>query len=476
MNALGCTQLEMFLNAYTPIFHRAACEIIQSLQSGNAFSKSAWNTHLQQAYGINKRHANGVISFAAGAVESAKACRANHIKTLAGQLKSTLVWIKKSQKKLKDGQKFYAKKNWQHSKTGCRFPLSCSLQYRSTNWQNLKFQIHHKQRKAYLLTRKIQCLKVAPIRVSIPRGHALIVGSKDETMGNQACQWDGNQIKIRVPRCLEPRFGKYVTSEIGDFPRKVNRLPELGAKTWQFYRKAKKWCVTVQFTPLPVKRISRHSAYGAIGIDMNPGSIGWAYVDRDGNLKAHGKIPLQMGLPSGKQDAQIVDACLQLVNLAKLYACPVVCEELDFSKKKTQLREKGRQYARMLSGWAYSRFYELLNSTLSNRGVYWMAVNPAYSSLIGLVKYLKMYGLGSDEAAALVVARRGMRLSENMPIPITASLAVKSGQHVWGLWNQLNKHIQQLGMKRHCFYSASNWGSLVKQSGLQSLNCKPQGA
>ena len=83
---------------------------------------------------------------------------------------------------------------------------------------------------------------------------------------------------------------------------------------------------------------------------MNPGSIGWAYVDQDGNLKAHGKIPLQMGLPSGKQDAQIVDACLQLVNLAKLYACPVVCEELDFSKKKTQLREKGRQYARMLSG------------------------------------------------------------------------------------------------------------------------------
>ena len=68
MNALGCTQLEMFLNAYTPIFHRAACETIQSLQSGNAFSKSAWNIHLQRFYGINKRHANGVISSAMGAV------------------------------------------------------------------------------------------------------------------------------------------------------------------------------------------------------------------------------------------------------------------------------------------------------------------------------------------------------------------------------------------------------------------------
>ena len=296
MNALGCTQIEMFLSAYAPIFHRAACETVQSLQSRGAFNKSVWNTHLQQTYDINKRHANGVISFAMGAVESAKECRAAHIKTLAGQLKSTLAWIKKSQKKLKDGCKFYAKKNWQHSKTGCRFPLSCSLQYRSTNWQNLKFQVHHKQRKAYLLTRKIECLKTAPIRVSIPRSQALIVGSKDETMGNQACQWDGSQIKIRVPKCLESRFGKHVTSEIGDFPRTVNRLPELGAKTWQFYRKARKWCVAVQFTPAPVKRVSRPSAYGAIGIDMNPGSIGWAYVDGDGNLKAHGKIPLQMGL------------------------------------------------------------------------------------------------------------------------------------------------------------------------------------
>lgn len=120
---------------------------------------------------------------------------------------------------------------------------------------------------------------------------------------------------------------------------------------------------------------------------MNPGSIGWAYVDSDGNLKAKGQIPLQMGLPSGKQDAQIVDACLQLAALATTYACPVVCEELDFTEKKKQLGERGRKYARMLSGWAYSRFYQLLGAILANRGVDLLTVNPAYSSLIGLVKY-----------------------------------------------------------------------------------------
>jgi hypothetical protein len=58
----------------------------------------------------------------------------------------------------------------------------------------------------------------------------------------------------------------------------------------------------------------------------------------------------------------------------------------------------------MLSSWAYSEFFRQLNSVLSNRGIELITVNPAYSSMIGLVKYMKMYGLASDEAAALAIA------------------------------------------------------------------------
>ena len=88
-------------------------------------------------------------------------------------------------------------------------------------------------------------------------------------------------------------------------------------------------------------------------------------------------------------------ACLELSALAIKYKCPVVCEELDFSTKKEQLRELGTKYARMLSSWAYSEFFKLLNSILSNRGIELLTVNPAYTSVIGLVKYLRMYGLAS---------------------------------------------------------------------------------
>jgi IS605 OrfB family transposase len=464
MTALGFTSLEMFLSEFSSIFHAAASVTVNHLLSATEpFNKSAWNTHLQQTYGISKRHANGVISHSKGLVDSTRECSKHHVKTLRGKFKSIQKWIDSAERKLKNARKFYRKRNWINSKTGCVFPLSCSLKFRDTNWQNLRFQLHNKKRRRYQLTKQIEHLSVAPIKVKVPRHQVLIVGSKDETCGNQACQWDGETIHIRVPSCLESKFGKYATSKIGNFDRTVNRLPEAGAKTWHFYRKNGRWCVAVQFTPAPVTQISRPRDYGCIGIDMNPGSIGWAYCDKDGNLQKKGKIPLLMGLLKGKQDAQTVAACLQLSGLAKAYACPVVCEELDFSDKKEQLSERGRKYARMLSSWAYSRFKQLLSSILSNRGIELILVNPAYTSVIGLVKYVRMYGLASDEAAGLAIARRGMNYEERLPSAINAYLEVNSLKHGWHWWSKVNTLLKQSGVNRHTFYSISNGESLVNR-------------
>jgi IS605 OrfB family transposase len=346
--------------------------------------------------------------------------------------------------------------------------MSCSLRFRDTNFSNLEFQIHGKKRKLYKFQQQIQHLKAAPITVSVPHDQVFIVGSKGEAWGNQAAQYDGTNLKIRVPACLEDRFGKYVSSDIGNYDRKINRLPECNnetAKTWHLFRKDSAWKVAVQFTPLKVKSTVRHSSYGCIGIDMNPGGIGWAYVDCDGNLKAKGQIPLQMGLLNGQQQAQIVEACLSLATLALAFECPVICEELDFATKKQQLGEKSKRYARMLSSWAYSEFFKQLKAILANRGIYLKTVNPAYTSIIGLVKYMRMYGLSSDTAAALVIARRGMRLAENIPGFITAYSEVNSEKHVWGQWNQLNKQISASGKvsRRHDYFTISNWSFLANQ-------------
>jgi IS605 OrfB family transposase len=396
-------------------------------------------------------------------VDGAKEHRALHLKTLTGKVKSLNAWIDKASRKLRLAQKFYAKLDWQHSRTGTKFPMSCSLTYRQTNFSCIKFQLHQKKRKLFLLQNKIEVLKHQPIHVSVPHSQVFVVGSKDESLGNQVSQWDGNRIKFRVPECLEARFGKVVSADIGSFERNINRLPPDGAKSWHFYRKDGKWVAAVQFTPAQVKVVSKHHRYGCIGIDMNPGSIGWAYLDSDGNLKDKGQIPLEMGLPSGAQEAQIVEACLLLAKLAIEHQCPVVCEALDFSKKKEQLGERSRKYARMLSGWAYRQFYKLLGSILSNRGIELRQVNPAYSSFFALIKYMRMYGLSSDCAAALVIGRRGMYLAEKIPSAITAYFEVNSEKHVWHWLNKLNKLIQQSGriLCRHSYFTISNWSFLA---------------
>lgn len=109
----------------------------------------------------------------------------------------------------------------------------------------------------------------------------------------------------------------------------------------------------------------------------------------------------------------------------------------------------------MLSSWAYSRFYQLLESILSNRGITLLKRNPAYTSLIGMVKYTRMYGLSSDTAAAIAIARRGMNLSERLPRPMSAYLGVNPRKHVRSALGQLNKFVGRCAIvnRRHDYYS-----------------------
>lgn len=76
---------------------------------------------------------------------------------------------------------------------------------------------------------------------------------------------------------------------------------------------------------------------------------------------------------------------------------------------------------------------------------------------------MKMYGLASDEAAALVLARRAMKLSERIPDSITAYAEVNSDKHVSSQWNELNKLIKRSGeiKRRHDYFTVSNWSFLA---------------
>jgi len=64
---------------------------------------------------------------------------------------------------------------------------------------------------------------------------------------------------------------------------------------------------------------------------------------------------------------------------------------------------------------AYSQFTQMIESKCLRSGVGLIKIDPAYTSVIGVTKYMAVYGLNSGCAAALVIARRGLFRTEKLP-------------------------------------------------------------
>jgi len=166
----------------------------------------------------------------------------------------------------------------------------------------------------------------------------------------------------------------------------------------------------------PERVIATSLENGAIGIDFNPGSIDWTLIDRHGNLKRHGSIKTNIQDKRSKQTKDIIGkAVAEIVRKATEYNVPVVIEDLDFAKKKVSMMELGAKYARMLSNMAYSQFIQMIQSKCLKSGIELIKIHPAYTSVIGVTKYMAVYGLNSGCAAALVIARRGQGRTEKLP-------------------------------------------------------------
>lgn len=298
----------------------------------------------------------------------------------------------------------------------------------------------------------------------------MMVGAKTYASGNQLCRLtpDG-QLTITTPPCLLKQFGSHIKCDgikfkygqtfvdIALTPTRHKRGNNYRngtekAVTHRFVKRDEKWYLhtTVELPDIPW--IS-HRNNGAIGIDLNVFNIAWAYCDREGNLKQHGQINIDLENKSSGQATNILSQAIgQIIEMAVDKECPIVIEKLDFSSKKTRLREHGKRYAKMLSQFAYSKFSDLAHSKARLSAIQVVEVNPAYSSLIGMIKFMGLYGLNSGTAAALVLARRLFRFSERLPRCLNALLQpVDCNKHVWHYWAATSKSLK--GCHRHSFFN-----------------------
>ena len=227
------------------------------------------------------------------------------------------------------------------------------------------------------------------------------------------------------------------------------------AISYRFKKDKKGWRLLASTTLEKPKQITQEGI-GVIGVDINSNHLAAVEIDRFGNYLEKKTIPLNTYGKSKDQALSIIgDACKIIIQWAETTKKPIIIEKLDFQKKKTALKEQAfKKHARMLSSLAYNKIIEFLNSRAYRFGIAIHTVNPAYTSIIGVVKFAKRYGLSKHHAAALCVARRHFRFSEQPPkssaeIPdgkqdlFTLPLPVRNrGKHVWSLWGKLNRKYQ----------------------------------
>lgn len=89
------------------------------------------------------------------------------------------------------------------------------------------------------------------------------------------------------------------------------------------------------------------------------------------------------------------------MNFASACGKPLVHEQLNFAQRKQELSSsRDARYARMLSSFAYGAIDQAIQSNAQLAGVATAHVNPAYTSVIGRVKWAKPLGISVHQAAA----------------------------------------------------------------------------
>jgi IS605 OrfB family transposase len=167
---------------------------------------------------------------------------------------------------------------------------------------------------------------------------------------------------------------------------------------------------------LPPIKIRRDN--GVIGIDVNayPFHLALAFTSKDGNLEKYERIDLNELLDASSEKRQYLEWQIahRIVRIAKEERKAISIENLE-KLPKGKRGDGFPKLRRKLQKWSYKRLLEKIEVLAKRNGIELVKVNPAYTSVIGKLKYAPQYNIDKDIAGAFVIARRGLRFKEKLP-------------------------------------------------------------
>ena len=171
--------------------------------------------------------------------------------------------------------------------------------------------------------------------------------------------------------------------------------------------------VEEKIPPIKIKRDN-----GIIGIDVNayPFHFALAFASKDGNLEKYQSINLNELLEANSEKRQYLEWQIahKIIEIAKEENKAIAIENLE----KLPKGKRGDGFAKLrirLQKWSYKRLLEKIEVLARRNGIELIKVNPAYTSVIGKLKYSPQYNIDKDIAGAYVIARRGLGYKEKLP-------------------------------------------------------------
>ncbi len=298
-----------------------------------------------------------------------------------------------------------------------------------------------------------------------------LAGRASEKSGNNACilevlESDNDSVtgvlslrkkndEIKGPKAKAGDFIPILVRFTHNSKYILQALAEKRPITYRFAQE-KNWKVHVM-VDLPTVPIITDVRNGSIGTDQNPFCIVWSVIKPDGNCSDTYSAKLTQGHRTAKQaEHELSNIVCDLVDTAVLTKRPIIIEKLDFAQIQRELRSRGLN--RQLSRFKHSLFVKLLRGRAAKLGVEVIEVNPAFSSIIGWLKFGYGYGFNRHQAASIAIGRRVLRpngksFSERLRVretpghPAASKLSRntsakpvrKRSEHAWTGWRRLGK-------------------------------------
>jgi IS605 OrfB family transposase len=163
---------------------------------------------------------------------------------------------------------------------------------------------------------------------------------------------------------------------------------------------------------------------GAIGLDFNYNFIALVNIDRAGNFLSYQRIPFRNlhSYRRGRRDDYASFKLDKVVNYCLNKGKGLVIEDLSFNQSFSYNKKRNRKLNQFKTSMR-----PLLERKCARHGIAVRKVHPAYTTIIGALKYSGSFNLSDHILASYVIARRGLGFAEPLPAHYKRLLAQVKG-------------------------------------------------